>query len=286
MKASTQLYNVLQTLGVVRYSGKKNIYGLHPLIISAAVITVTIILADLIRKLLNAILKETIAKEIILEFLATAELCACCFELIVVADNYGVLMYGLFLFLLTLWWSSVWEDATACPYSLVEEFLEGYKTFTATVILIASQVLGGIAVYAYVQSIWKIQLAETHRGLLKQECVADLAVPMEYGAAIEGVATFMCRLVSRILGETSLRFAYMLDAFFATLLVLAAFNFSGGYFNPALATSLKFGCKGNTFQEHMIVYWLGATIGAIASLYFFKLSCVQRKLQTLKEKYD
>ena len=83
MRASTQFYNVLQKLGVVRYSGKKNIYGLHPLIISSIVITVTIILADLIRKVLNLILKDTIAKEIILEFLATAELCACCFELIV-----------------------------------------------------------------------------------------------------------------------------------------------------------------------------------------------------------
>lgn len=286
MKASTQLYHLLQTIEVVRYSGKKNIYGLHPLIISTAVITVTVILAELIRKLLNVILKETIAKEIILEFLATAELCACCFELIVVADNYGVLTYGLFLFLLTLWWSSVWEDATACPYSLVEEFLEGYRTLSTTVILIASQVLGGLAVYSYVQSIWKIQLAETHIGLLGQECVADLAVPFEYGAAIEGIATFLCRLVSRILGETSLRCSHMLDAFFATLLVLAAFNFSGGYFNPALATSLKFGCRGNTFQEHMIVYWLGATLGAVASLYFFKLPFVQRRLDKFKEKYD
>lgn len=58
-----------------------------------------------------------------------------------------------------------------------------------------------------------------------------------------------------------------------------AFNFSGGYFNPALATSLKFGCEGNSFEEHMVVYWLGATAGAIASVYFYKLPFVQKSLK-------
>ncbi|KAF5296630.1 hypothetical protein FQA39_LY12458 [Lamprigera yunnana] len=286
MKSSNQLYQLLNKLGVVRYSGKKNIYGLHPLIISSAVIIVTVILADCLRKLLNAILKDTIAKEIILEFLATAELCACCFELIVVADNYGVLTYGLFLFLLTLWWSNVWEDATACPYNVVEDFLDGFKPLTKTIILVASQVLGGIAVYKYVETVWRIQLAETHIGILDEECTADLAVPMNYGAIIEGTATFLCRLMSRILNEVNFRFALVLDAFFATTLVLAAFNFSGGYFNPALATSLKFGCKGNTFEEHIVVYWVGATVGSIASYYFYKLHFVQKRLEKYKEKYD
>lgn len=65
------------------YSGKKNIYGLHPLIISTIIIGITLLLANVLRKLIKRVLNEGIVREIILEFIATAELCACCFELII-----------------------------------------------------------------------------------------------------------------------------------------------------------------------------------------------------------
>lgn len=42
-----------------------------------------------------------------------------------VADNYGVATYAIFLFLLTVWWSQVWGDASACPYTHMEDMLEG-----------------------------------------------------------------------------------------------------------------------------------------------------------------
>ena len=42
----------------------------------------------------------------------------------VVADNYGLLAYGVYLFLLTIWWSLHWGDATACPYNHFEELLQ------------------------------------------------------------------------------------------------------------------------------------------------------------------
>lgn len=44
-----------------------------------------------------------------------------------------------------------------------------------------------------------------------------------------------------------------------------AFNLSGGYFNPILASALTFGCSGCTYKEHLLVYWVAAILGAIAS---------------------
>jgi len=32
-----------------------------------------------------------------------------------------------------------------------------------------------------------------------------------------------------------------------------------------LATSLKFGCRGHSHYDHLAVYWLGASLGALAS---------------------
>lgn len=67
---------------------------------------------------------------------------------------------------------------------------------------------------------------------------------------------------------------------------VSAFNFSGGYFNPALATSLKYGCKGNTFVEHMVVYWLGASVGSVFSIVLFRSRAVQGYLRKIKAKED
>ena len=61
----------------------------------------------------------------------------------------------------------------------------------------------------------------------------------------------------------------LIDSFVATSLVVAAFDYSGGYYNPVLATGLKFGCRGHSHFEHFIVYWIGASLGALASIFAY-----------------
>lgn len=94
------------------------------------------------------------------------------------ADNFGVGAYALYLFLLTIWWSKHWENATACPYSPVEEILEGTQYITTAFLLILSQVLGGIVIFRYVQLFWALELVETHKGRAFGECTADLQVSL------------------------------------------------------------------------------------------------------------
>ena len=62
---------------------------------------------------------------------------------------------------------------------------------------------------------------------------------MLLGFAIEGVATMLCRLASKLLSDGEPQFAAAIDSFVATALVVAAFDYSGGYYNPVLATGLK-----------------------------------------------
>ena len=50
---------------------------------------------------------------------------------------------------------------------------------------------------------------------------------------------------------------------------ISAFDYSGGYYNPVLATGLKYGCKGHSDMEFAAVYWVGASLGAIASVYLY-----------------
>jgi len=138
------------------------------------------------------------------------------------------------------------------------------------------------------------------------------------GAFIEGIATLLCRLASKTLSEKGPKYATILDSFVGTSLVVAgkenlkmnlkvtslrmfrhhimyfmllsilisiilfssfeAFNYSGGYFNPVLSTSLKWGCAGHTEIEHVIVYWIGACGGALLSVPLFKHPIVRNLL--------
>ncbi|KAH8325144.1 hypothetical protein KR074_003400 [Drosophila pseudoananassae] len=233
--------------------------------------------------------REGIVPTLINEAIAAAELCACCFELIIVADNFGVSTYAVCLFLLTIWWGRVWGDASACPYTHMEDLVEGRTSFKEMALRSWAELMGGCCVYRIVQAFWWLELAETHRGRAFEACNADLQVSPYVGAAIEGVATLLCRLASKAIGAKEPRFGSYIDSFIGTSLVVAvvyafnyamisAFNFSGGYFNPVLATALKWGCRGHTNLEHIIVYWIGACAGAILSVPIFKLGAVRRIL--------
>jgi len=241
--------------------------------VSIGYILLSCLLGEALRKVIKAALPVGLIRTALNEAVAAAELCACGFELIIVADHYGVLVYAIFLFTLTIWWSQHWGDATACPYIHFEDCVNGSMPILEVVVRTVAEVAGGIAVFKYVQLLWTMEFSETHVGRAHSaafdKCTADLQIPVMYGALVEGVATMLCRLTSKFLSEKEPQYANAIDSFVATSLVVAAFDYSGGYYNPVLATGLKFGCKGHTNVEHVIVYWIGASLGAIASIFVY-----------------
>ncbi|XP_031764638.1 aquaporin-11 isoform X5 [Galleria mellonella] len=247
-----------------------------PLVVSTLFILLTSLLAHCARRLVQKSINEPFVRLLFEEAIAAAELCGCCFELIVVADNFGVGTYAIFLFALTIWWSLNWGDATACPYTHIEDVIEGKGDIRKAFLKTWAELLGGLLVFKYVQTYWALEISETHKDKAFEECRADLQVPVIYGAVVEGVATCLCRLASKSLGDLNPRFATAIDSFIGTSLVVAAFDYSGGYFNPVLATSLKAGCEGHTLLEHAVVYWIGACAGSILSVYMYKIPAIQR----------
>ena len=73
-----------------------------------------------------------------------------------VADNYGVYSYGVYLFLMTIWWGQSWGSATACPYSLLEEYVETGTPILEVILKIVGQVIGGIASFRFVINLFFI----------------------------------------------------------------------------------------------------------------------------------
>ncbi|CAG5089763.1 Similar to AQP11: Aquaporin-11 (Milnesium tardigradum) [Cotesia congregata] len=258
--------------------------SLIALFVSTVYIVLTSWLAFWARKYAKFYTQRPFLRALFLEGIATAELCGACFELIIIADNWGVSMYAIYLFVLTIWWSKVWEDATACPYTHLEELVEGKKSLRDAFLLIWAELVGGLAIFRYIQLLWALEIVSTHKNRAFDDCSTDLQVPVIFGAIVECIATCICRVVSRGLSELDSKLGTVIDAFIGTTLVVAAFNYSGGYFNPALATSLKYGCLGTTFMEHVIVYWVGACAGSILSIRVYQHPAIQSFVQKHKPK--
>lgn len=70
---------------------------MSPLVISTGFIILTEILASLIRKFVEETLKDNFFKQLVFEFIATAELCAACFELII--GKYYKVLHSIKLFI-------------------------------------------------------------------------------------------------------------------------------------------------------------------------------------------
>lgn len=142
--------------------------------ISTAFIAVTAILCVMARKLVAR--SALPAKELFYEAIAAAELCAQCFELIIIADNYGVGTYAVYLFFLTIWWCSQWEDASACPYTHMEDVCQGNCTLKDMALKTVAALAGGCCCWRFVQVFWWLELTANHEGRAFEDCKADLQV--------------------------------------------------------------------------------------------------------------
>lgn len=97
-----------------------------------------------------------------------------------VADNFGVATYAIVLFLLTIWWSQVWGDSTACPYTHMEDMMEGRTSPRDVALKTWAQLMGGCCVWRFVQFFWWLELAQTHKGRAFEDCSADLQVNTKF----------------------------------------------------------------------------------------------------------
>jgi aquaporin rerated protein, invertebrate len=171
-------------------------------IISIIFITSCCFLAQIARKVINRLSSiNGFVKELFMEAIAAAELCSTCFELIIgencdiltkiivcsfsifnflfhslVADNFGVATYAIVLFVLTLWWSQVWDTATACPYTHMEDMIEGTTSPRDMALKTWAQLMGGCCVWRFIQFFWWLEIAQTHKGKAFEDCNADLQV--------------------------------------------------------------------------------------------------------------
>ncbi|ODM94590.1 Aquaporin-12 [Orchesella cincta] len=238
--------------------------------LSLGFIVATLFAAEFTRLCVKWVLKDPqgLTRRLIMECLAAGEMCGACFELCVIADNYGIWMYAVTLYAMCLWWAIFWNDATACPYTHVEDFVSGHSGFNMTVLIILIEILGGIAAYPlYVKKFWLYKFIPIHaQRIYRNRCPADLTLPAWQGALVEGVGTCICQLCGRVMGKFNWKLSALVVNFVNVSLVVAAWELSGGYYNPVLATALQYNCGEVSRTTHFTVYWGGAIGGSILSV--------------------
>lgn len=85
-------------------------------------------------------------------------------------------MYIIVVFNLIMWWSTTLGDATACPYSYLEEVVKGNLGLLDTLLLTVAQLLGGAVVFKYVQFMWNFEVIEEHVDRAYRACTTDIQV--------------------------------------------------------------------------------------------------------------
>ncbi|XP_013788340.1 aquaporin-11-like [Limulus polyphemus] len=228
------------------------------------VLVFNIIFFKIMRGMTFAVIPHSF-RPLVAELISTLELCSDCAELGVVYERHGSIALGLALGLVCFWWCQVFEDTEACPCGPIEDYVLRIPSPSGDISKkLLGQVIGGIITTWYIKSIWSFHLVTEHRALhTAQQCEAGLQVTILWGALIEGFITFISRLVALQSGKWDARTAAIANSITTVVLVLAALNTTGGFFNPILASALTLGCHGNTIIEHFIVYWIGALIGGL-----------------------
>jgi len=244
------------------------------LLVSTVILAATAVATSATRSVIRYSLRPSLFSNCLLDFLCGLELCICGYELGVVLDIYGIPLYSAFLWLVLCWQAISWGEATANPYSHLLRWSSGAQPFISSMIRVGAGSAGALSSYLLLAPLWRYELSHFHAGRADSSasgaCGDDLQVSLIFGTSVELIGTLCCFLSGSLLSDlpflnTKPLLITMLDNVVGVALVIAAFDLTGGYFNPNLALGIKLGCgKGGHFQ-HLAVYWIGPCIGALVA---------------------
>jgi len=271
------------------------------LLVSTIILAATAIITSASRSLVRYSFAPSLTANCLLDFLCGLELCVCGYELGVVLDIYDIPLYSVFLWIILCWQAISWGDATANPYSHLLRWYEGSQSLSHTFARVACGSTGALTSYLILAPLWKYEFSHFHAGRAEKSasgmCGDDLQVSMIIGSAVELLGTTCCFLSGSLLSDLpALKgkplLVTLLDNVVGVALVIAAFDLTGGYFNPNLALGIKLGCGKGGFFQHLAVYWIGPCVGALLAAPVYEsvknlfVSRQSKKIKKLAEKIE
>jgi len=252
--------------------GLPHVHSSWCLLVSTLILAITAITTSALRSVIRYSLAPTLPTLCLLDLLCGVELCVCGYELGVVLDIYGIPLYSVFLWIVLCWQAISWGDATANPYSHLLQWYSGSQSTLHSIVRVLAGSAGALSSYLLLAPLWQYELSHFHAGRAGNNaagaCGDDLQVSMLAGLGVELLGTLGCFLSGSILSDiphlkTNPLLVTLLDNIVGVALVIAAFDLTGGYFNPNLALGIKLGCGQGGHIQHLAVYWVGPCIGAL-----------------------
>jgi len=252
--------------------GLPHVHSSWCLLVSTLILALTAITTSVLRSVMRYSLSPTLPVHCLLDLLCGLELCVCGFELGVILDIYDIPLYSVFLWIVLCWQAISWGDATANPYSHLLRWHAGSQTGLQSLVRVGAGAAGALSSYLVLAPLWKYELSHFHEGRADRSatgaCGDDLQVSMMSGVVVELLGTLCCFLSGSVLSDLPLLktkplLVTLLDNVVGVALVIAAFDLTGGYFNPNLALGIKLGCGKGGHLQHLAVYWVGPCVGAL-----------------------
>ena len=265
---------------------------------SLALVFATLITCDTLRRHLSALSSNLLARDLVLDTLVTVECCTVSLELGVIFEHYGVGFWLCGLYLNCLYQSLRWQGfKSPSPYMHLIDILSGHQSLAVGAARMAVVVASGVATYRFfVAPFWAWEMSHVHVGrsaaTSAQACeIPWQSTPMVQAFLSELVGSFLLIIGPKLVADNPTlqnNEPMLTSGIISGMVVVAvylAMDVSGGMFNPMLAVVLVGGCQGHSLLQHVTIYWVGATLGAIlgAKIYPSIKSFVYRSPEAQKK---
>jgi hypothetical protein len=160
------------------------------------------------------------------------------------------------------------------PQVHVVDALCGRRSVSEAAIRIVVLLAAGLITFRLMSAVWRLELSAFHVGrpTALSTCSTPWGhVPTHVSALAEFVGSFVIGIAPRLWLESPRARqmhpvpVVMIVSAMVVGTILPAFSVSGGMYNPMLASVLFGGCSGHSMAQHVLIYWLGATAGAVAA---------------------
>ena len=281
---STQLsiQHNLDILGMEQIASEFLTIHLPGIVVSTLIIIINIVLCKVLLNICRHNIIHGIFKGCIMDFVSAGEATIVSWELITIFHQYGLPLWTLCAFSCMSVKTYLYSvDCISCPYSHINSYLRKFVSGKEMILRIISQFVGGSVFFHWQSYVWNLGLTDIHVGraywMSYGRCASWLSVPTWVGFAFELIGSFLCNISTVLIFDFSIAPSInvypriFLSSTVTVSLVLASFYYTGGFFQPLLAFARTYGCVGAVREvsvlDHIIVYWLGATLGAITAMY-------------------
>ena len=258
------------------------IITLPGIVISLLFIIFSMIICEMAYRLIIYNVIPGLFKSALLDFISAGEACIISWELITIFHQYGEPIWAVLAFVSMIIKTYRYKvDCVSCPYNHLLSFLKGYLPIKEASIRILFQFLGGSLFFRWQSYVWDIGLTPIHIGrsywTSYGRCTAWLADLTWVGFLYEFTGSLICNIAAilifdfELFTKVSVHWRIFASSSVTISLVLVCFHHTGGFFQPLLAFARTFGCIGVlrdvTVVDHIVVYWVGATLGAVMAMY-------------------